>query len=52
MGVKVDRVGVDGEQSKPDIVRLGYRAPQRVLIEIANGKIFIGATSPAWFIWH
>jgi hypothetical protein len=47
MGVKVDRVGVDGQQRKPDVVGLCHRASQAMGVEVADSEVFIIAALPA-----
>src|SRR5262249_60464294 len=50
--VEVDLVGVVGEQREPDIVRLGDRAAEPALIDVADGEILEVAALPAGLYRH
>ena len=49
MGVKVNRIRVDGQQREPDIIRLRNRTAEWVLVNVPNLKIFIYTAGPSFF---
>ena len=47
VAVEVDRRGVLRQQRHPDVVRLGDRPPERVLVDVADGEVLEEAPAPA-----
>ena len=50
--VKMNLIGVTGQQSEPGIIRLGHRPPQATAIDIPDFKVFVASSFPARFDRH
>ena len=50
--IKMNLIGVTGQQGEPGIIRLRYRTPQATAIDIPDFKVFVATSFPARFDRH